>query len=150
MKISRIMAATAVFAGAGLCATGPVVKAEVPAAMDGVYTYADEDGVTATWIIRTACTPGCIAHVTTGPGRGFDAALVDGRYTVTRTVPEGAVCPSYTVGDNGSWFDGGAHPVTVTQWWDPLTLAGEVDFLDSPAPCGLGDRHDHFTLTKVG
>lgn len=118
--------------------------------MDGVYTYADEDGVTGTWVIRTTCTPACVAHVTTGPGRGFDAPLVDGRFIVTRTVPGGAECPSYPVGENGAWFDGGAHPVTVTQWWDPRTLTGEVDFLDSPAPCGLGDVHDGFTLTRIG
>jgi hypothetical protein len=118
--------------------------------MDGLYTYADEDGVVATWAIRTTCTPGCVAHVTTAPGHGFDAHLVNGRYTTTRVVPEGASCPAYTVGDNGALFDGGSHPVTVYQWWDPATLTGEVDFLDTPAPCALHDQHDTFTLTRIG
>lgn len=149
MNIRMIVTAAFIFAGMGLSVTTLLARAEVPA-MDGVYAYADEDGVTGTWIIRTTCTPGCAAHVTTGPGRGFDAPLVDGRYIVTRVVPEGAVCPAYTVGDNGAWFDGGAHEVTATQWWDPRTLTGEVDFLRSPAPCGLGDLHDRFTLTRIG
>ncbi|MCV7148042.1 hypothetical protein [Mycobacterium riyadhense] len=149
MRITTFVAATAVFAGAGFCTTAPPVWAEVPA-MDGVYTYADEDGIVATWTINTTCTPHCVAHVTTAPGQGFDAALVDGRYSVTRTVPEGALCPAFTAGANGASDEGGLHPVTVYQWWDPLTLSGEVDFLHSPAPCGLADRHDRFTLTKVG
>ena len=116
--------------------------------MDGVFTYADEDGVVATWNITTTCTPGCVAHVTTAPGQGFDAPLVNGRYAATRTVPGGAVCPVEAIGE--TLFDGGAHPVTVYQWWDPRTLTGEVDFLESPAPCGLHDWRDSFTLTKIG
>ena len=151
MKINAFLAAIALLSGSGLNATAPLAGAEVPA-MDGVYTYADEDGVVATWKIRTTCTPGCVAHVTTGPGRGFDAPLVNGRFTVTRTVPEGAICPAYTafVGETPASFDGGEHPVTVNQWWDPRTLTGEVDFLETSAPCGLVDRRDTFTLTRIG
>ncbi|SOJ56522.1 hypothetical protein MSIMFB_04001 [Mycobacterium simulans] len=149
MRCKTLVAATAVFAGVGSCATPPLARAEV-SAMDGVYTYADEDGVVATWAINTTCTPRCVAHVTTAPGQGFDAPLVDGRYFVTRTVPEGAICPAHIPGDGGSPHDASQHPVTVNQWWDPITLTGEVDFLESPAPCGLGDWHDRFTLTRVG
>jgi hypothetical protein len=112
--------------------------------MNGVYHYADEDGDTGTWVIRTACTPNCVAPVTTSPTRGFDAELIDGRYISTRTVAEGAICPA---GEGG---DGGQHPVTFTQWWDPQTLTGEVDFLESSAPCGLKDLRGAFTLTKFG
>lgn len=128
----------------------PPASAEVPTMMDGDYAYQDEDGVVATWTIRTTCTPACVAHVTTAPGYGFTAPLVNGRYAVKRTVPEGAVCPPYQLGDNGSSFDGGTHPVHVYQWWDPVTLAGEVDFLETTAPCGLHDLRDTFTLTKIG
>lgn len=116
--------------------------------MEGVYHYADEDGVTGTWTIGTTCTPGCVAHVSTGPGMGFDAPLVNGRYAVKRVVPEGAVCPAYFVGDVP--FAADSHPVHVYQWWDPVTLAGEVDFLETSAPCGLHDLRDAFTLTKIG
>jgi hypothetical protein len=151
MKFSPFTAAIALLSALALCATPPIARAEVPA-MDGVYTYADEDGVVATWSIRTTCTPGCVAHVTTAAGRGFDAPLVNGRYTVTRTVPEGAVCPGHAdfVGETAAWFDGGEHPVKVYQWWDPRTLTGEVDFLESSAPCGLHDLRDTFTLTRIG
>jgi hypothetical protein len=149
MRIHASIATLALLLGSFLSSTTPIAAAEVPA-MDGTYHYADEDGDVGTWIIRTTCTPGCVAHVTTGPGQGFSAPLINGRFTVTRTVPEGLICPAFTVGDNGSLFDGGMHPVNVKQWWDPLTLAGEVDFLDSTAPCGLKDLRDSFTLTKFG
>ncbi|SPM35605.1 hypothetical protein BN1232_04435 [Mycobacterium rhizamassiliense] len=138
MRINTFMAA-AVIAGAGLCVSAPVARAADETKMNGVYTYVDEDGVTGTWIINTTCTPGCVAHVGTSLDSGFDAQLVNGRYTVTRTVPEGAVCP-----DNSS------HPVTVNQSWDPATLIGEVDFLETSAPCGLADPHDYFSLTRIG
>jgi hypothetical protein len=151
MKINPFTAAIALLSALALCATPPIARAEVPA-MDGVYTYADEDGVVATWSIRTTCTPGCVAHVTTAPGRGFDAPLVNGCYTVTRIVPEGAVCPGHAdlVGETFAWSDGGEHPVKVHQWWDPRTLTGEVDFLESSAPCGLHDLRDTFTPTRIG
>jgi len=147
MRINAFIVAISLMSGLGLSAPPPLARAEVPP-MDGVFTYADEDGVVATWIIKTTCTPGCVAHVTTAPGHGFDAPLVDGRYAVTRTVPEGALCPEFLI--EGSSFGGDMHPVTVYQWWNPLTLTGEVDFLESPAPCGLRDWRDTFTLTKVG
>jgi hypothetical protein len=40
--------------------------------------------------------------------------------------------------------------VTINQTWDPVALTGEVDFLDTSAPCGLVDPHDFFTLTRIG
>lgn len=135
--------------GSGLPLPAPVACAAVPST-DSVYIYADEDGEVGTWIIRSTCGPDCIAYVTTGPGKGFAASLVDGRFTVTRMVPGGLTCPPYFVGDNASYFDGGTYPVIATQWWDPVTLTGEVDFLESDAPCGLHDRRDTFTLTQVG
>ncbi len=146
MKINALTAAIALWSVLGLCATPPIAWAESPT-MDGVYHYADEDGAVGTWIIRTTCTPDCVAHVTTAPGRGFDAPLVDGRYTITRTVSEGATCPVYSVGDF-NLYGGSTHPVTFIQWWDPVTLTGEVDFLETSAPCGLPDLRDRFTLTK--
>ncbi|WP_108925225.1 hypothetical protein [Mycobacterium montefiorense] len=109
------------------------------AKMNGVYHYADEDGGHGTWIVHTTCTPGCVAHVSTSMDNGFDAPLVDGRYTVNRSIPEGAICP-----------DSSQHPIDITQSWDPLTLTGEVDFLTTSAPCGLEDNRDIFTLTRVG
>lgn len=121
--------------------------------MEGVYHYADEDGAVGTWTIKTTCTPDCVAHVMTAQGGGFDAPLVDGRYTNTRTIAEGAVCPAfpeYTLWEHLRMNDGGRHPVTLTQWWDPQTLTGEVDFLESSAPCGLHDLRDTFTLTRIG
>ncbi|OBK28944.1 hypothetical protein A5634_19240 [Mycobacterium asiaticum] len=126
-----------------------MARADSPA-MDGVYTYLDDDGFAATWTVRTTCSPDCVAQVTTTPGHGFAAPLINGRHTVTRTVPDGVTCPEYFLGDNGSTWGGGMHPVTVHQSWDPRTLVGEVDFVDSPAPCGIPDPHDTFTLTKVG
>lgn len=147
--MKAVLATIALSSTAWLGVTAPPARAEAPPA-DGVYTYADEDGVVATWTIRTACAPHCVAHVTTAPGFGFTAPLVNGRHTVTRVVPEGVTCPAYLLGDNGSLWDGGTHPVTVHQWWDPLSLTGEVDFLESSAPCGIPDPHDTFTLTKIG
>lgn len=149
MRLNTLIAAAALVSGLLLGAAAAPARGEIPV-MDGVYTYLDEDGVTATWTIRTACTPQCVAHVTTWPGHGFAAPLVNGRHTVTRTVPYGVTCPEYMLGDNGSMWDGGEHPVTVHQWWDPVTLRGEVDFVDTTAWCGIPDPHDTFTLTKVG
>jgi hypothetical protein len=62
------------------------------------------------------------------------------------------MCPGYTtiVGETPASVDGGEHPVTVNQWWDPRTLTGEVDFLETSAPCGLHDLRDTFTLTRIG
>ena len=143
MRISTFIAATAFFAGAvalpaPLASAGPLAGAD-DTKMNGVYQYADEDGGTGTWIIHTKCTPGCVAHVSTTLDNGFEAALVNGRYTVARTIPEGAVCP-----------DSSQHPIEVNQSWNPLTLTGEVDFLNTSAPCGLDDNRDVFTLTKIG
>ena len=108
--------------------------------MNGIYQYADEDGDTGTWTIDTTCRQVCVAHVWTAPGQGFNAPLIDGQYTVTRTIPEAAICSN----------DLSQHPVTVNQSWDPLTLTGVAIFFDSSAPCGLSDPHDTFTLTKIG
>jgi hypothetical protein len=148
MKINPFTAAIALLSGLGLYATPPIAWAESPM-MDGVYHYVDEDGAVGTWIIRTTCAPDCVAHVTTAPGRGFDAPLIDGRFTVTRVVPDGATCPVINAGDF-NLYGGGKHDVTVNQWWDPVTLTGEVDFLESSAGCGLPDLRDSFTLTRFG
>jgi hypothetical protein len=137
MRISTFIAATAFFAGA-VSLPAPLASAE-DTRMNGVYHYADEDGGTGTWIVHTKCTPGCVAHVSTTLDNGFDAPLVNGRYTIARTIPEGAVCP-----------DSSQHPIDVNQSWDPLTLTGEVDFLNTSAPCGLDDNRDVFTLTRIG
>jgi hypothetical protein len=139
MRIKTLMATAGIVAGAGLCTPAPLAGAADEMKMNGVYSYADEDGLVGTWIIHTTCSPSCVAHVSTSLENGFDAPLVDGRYSVTRTVPEGAVCP-----------DTSQHPVDVAQWWDPVTLTGEVDFLSTTAPCGLDDRHDSFVLTRIG
>lgn len=144
MRISTVIAATALFAGAATSATLPAAAEPLAAGddtkMNGVYHYADEDGDSGTWTINTTCKQVCVAHVTTGPGQGFNAPFIDGRYTVTRTIPEGAICAN----------DPSMHPVSVNQSWDPLTLTGVAVFLDSTAPCGLTDPHDSFTLTKIG
>lgn len=147
MKVSTLTAA-ALSIVLGVSAAPAPAHAEAPTPA-GVYLYADEDGDTGTWIISTTCTPDCVAHVTTSSGRGFDAALVNGRYTNTRTIPGGVTCPGHTAGDFGRWIPASEHPVTVTQWWDPVTLAGEVDFFNDAAPCGLADRSDRFTLTRI-
>lgn len=147
MKIKVFIAAITLATGLTPSAASPA-SAEVPT-MDGVYLYADEDGDTGKWVIRTTCTPDCVAHVTTSPGRGFDAPLVDGRYTNSRTIPEGVVCPGHTAGDYGRWIAASEHPVTVVQWWDPATLAGEVDYIDHDAPCTLASHTDRFTLTRI-
>lgn len=139
MRINTFMAAATIVSGAGLCAPAPLAGATDETRINGVYSYADEDGLRGTWIIETTCTPACVAHVSTALDAGFDAPLVNSRYTVTRTVPEGAVCP-----------DNSQHPVTINQSWDPQTLTGEVDFLETSAPCGLGDQHDDFVLTRIG
>ena len=134
--------------GLGLSAAPPQAGAEAPN-MNGVYHYADEDGDAGTWTIATTCSPHCVAHVTTGSGRSFDARLENGRYVNTRIVMDGLECPSYFVGE--LVLGGRSHPVNVTQWWDPMTLNGEVDFSHpSVAPCVLDDHHDKFTLTRIG
>lgn len=143
------IAAVALSCAVLFVAAAPPARADLPAT-EGVYTYLDEDGVSATWTIRTTCTSSCAAQVTTAPGHGFTAPLVNGRPTVTRTVPDGLTCPTYLLGENGSTWGGGQYPVTVRQSWDPHTLAGEADFLNTPAPCGIFDPHDTFTLTRIG
>lgn len=149
MRSNSPLALVALVSAALLSTAAPLAGAEVPAT-EGVYTYLDDDGVTATWTIRTTCTPQCVALVTTSPGHGFAAPLVNGVHAVTRSVPDGVTCPSYSLGDNGSSWGGGAYPVTVRQWWNPNTLIGGVDFIDSPSPCGIPDPHDTFTLTRIG
>ena len=124
-----------------------MATADAPA-MNGAYRYTDQNGNVTTWIIRTECTPGCFANVTTSPGHGFTAPLVNGMYTVARTVPDGVTCPLYPVGE--TYLGGGRYPVVVRQFWDARTLAGGVDFLDSPAPCGIPTPHNTFTLVKIG
>lgn len=48
-----------------------------------------------------------------------------------------------------SLWDAGSHPVNVVQWWDPVTLNGEVhftpsgkvDFPHSPPNCYIVEHH---------
>ncbi|MCV7030627.1 hypothetical protein [Mycobacterium sherrisii] len=143
MRISAVLAGFSAFAAiatlpAPSAAAEPLTAVE-ELKMNGTYRYADEDGDTGTWTIDTTCRQVCVAHVWTGPGQGFNAPLLDGRYIVTRTIPEAAICSN----------DLSQHPVTVQQSWDPLTLNGVAIFLDSSAPCGLNEAHDTFTLTKL-
>jgi hypothetical protein len=148
MWIKGFLATVAVLFGALLVGTvAPLASAEVPAG-DGVYSYLDSGGASGTWNIRTSCTPQCVAQVTTSPGHGFAAPLINGRPTVTRVVPNGVRCPLYQVGE--ILLDGGTWPITVHQSWDPSTLRGEVFFLDSPAPCGIPNSHGTFTLSRIG
>ncbi|OBK12582.1 hypothetical protein [Mycobacterium asiaticum] len=148
MGKKTVVAAVALSFAALFSARLPSAAAEVPE-MQGVYAYTESDGVAATWTITTTCAPGCVAHVTTSPGHGFNAPLVNGRHTVTRSVPDGVTCPAYLLGDNGSLWSGGTWPVTVRQWWDPVSLNGGVEFLDSPSPCGIPNPRTSFTLTPI-
>ncbi|QLL06166.1 hypothetical protein [Mycobacterium vicinigordonae] len=125
----------------------PLARADGPI-MEGVYAYQEEDGSAATWTINTTCAPDCVANVTTSPGHGFAAPVINGRPTVTRVVPDGVSCPTYQLGVD--ILGGGDWPVTVRQSWDPRRLVGQVDFLNTPAPCGIADPHQSFTLTKIG
>lgn len=145
---NAVLAVVALASGVLFSPALPVASAEVPK-MQGVYAYTESDGVAATWTITTTCAPDCVAHVTTAPGHGFTAPLVNGRHTVTRSVPDGVTCPPYQLGDNGSLWSGGTWPVTVRQWWDPVTLNGGVDFLDSPSPCGIPNPRTSFTLSRI-
>ncbi|WP_205876273.1 hypothetical protein [Mycobacterium camsae] len=149
MTSKAFPAAIAVLVGLGLSAAPPRAEAEVPT-MNGVYHYADEDGDVGTWTINNTCSPHCVAHVTTGSGRSFDARLENGRYVSSRTIMDGLECPPYFIGE--LVLGARSHPVNVTQWWDPTTLAGEVDFAhpSSVVPCTLDDHHDRFTLTRIG
>lgn len=148
MKIRALNVAVLLLFGFGLPVATPTAHAEAPS-MNGVYLYLDEDGDVGRWTITTSCTPDCVAHVTTSPGRGFDAPLVDGRYISTRTIHDGATCPGFHYGDYGAYMEASTHPVTVQQWWDPVTLHGEVDYVDSTAWCGLAEAGEPFTLTKL-
>ncbi|OBJ51704.1 hypothetical protein [Mycobacterium sp. 1423905.2] len=132
---------------AAFLAAAPLASAEVRPA-DGVFTYTDDNGVQATWTIRTTCAPQCVAQVTTGPGQSFSAPLVNGRHTVTRTVPQGVKCPLYAFAD--SLWGGGTYPATIDQSWSPQTLTGDVNYLQSSAPCSIADLHDSFTLSRIG
>lgn len=148
MRITTIPVVVAILFGAGL-SVAPLAHADVPMT-EGVYNYVESDGVAGTWTVTTSCTPQCVANVTTTPGYGFTAPLVNGRYSVTRDVPDGVTCPSYTLGNNASRWPGGTYSVTVKQWWDSHTLVGGVNFLDSPSPCGIPNPYDTFTLRKIG
>jgi hypothetical protein len=148
MKWSSLVVHAALIGVVGTFAATPLARAEDGPAMNGVYTYLDDDGDAGTWTISTTCDPGCVAHVMTGPGKGFEAPLVGGIYTVNRSVPTGLSCSDYVMAD--IVWDAGEHPVQVRQWWDPVTLKGEVHFLASTAPCEIGDHHDRFTLTPIG
>ncbi|GFG67396.1 hypothetical protein MKUB_48860 [Mycobacterium kubicae] len=128
-------------------AGAPLANAEVHPA-DGVFTYTDDDGTQGTWTIRTTCAPQCVAHVTTGPGQSFAAPLINGRHTVTRTVPQGVKCPLYAFAD--SLWGGGTYPATIDQSWSPQTLTGDVNYLQSSAPCSIADLHDTFRLSRIG
>lgn len=155
MRMKASAAAVVLLFGVGLGAAAPQAKTEPPA-MDGVYLYADDDGGKGTWTISTTCSPSCVAHVTTAKGGSFDAPLIDGQYVNSRTIPDGLNCPLYVMGD--FLFDGGYHPVSIVQWWDPVTLHGEVHFTPYskvdiphvPPNCYIVDHHQLFTLTKVG
>lgn len=141
-----VLATIGLLSGAWLGAA-PLATADAPVT-NGAYRYTDQNGNVATWIIRTECTPGCLADVTTSPGHGFTAPLVNGTYTVTRTVPDGLTCPLYPVGE--ILLGGGRYPVVARQFWDARTLHGGVDYLDTPAPCPIANLHDTFTLTPIG
>lgn len=148
MTSKAFPAAIALLCGLGLSAP-PQAAAELPT-MNGVYNYSDEDGDVGTWTVTTTCNPSCVAHVTTGSGRSFDARLENGRYVNSRIIMDGLECPPYFIGE--LVLGGRSHPVNVTQWWDPATLTGEVDFAHASgvAPCTLDDHHDRFTLTRIG
>ncbi|BDB40344.1 MULTISPECIES: hypothetical protein [Mycobacterium] len=147
MTIKAFPAVIALMAGLGLIAAPAPAQAEALMA-DGTYHYADDDGDTGTWTIRTTCAPHCVAHVTTASGRSFDARLENGRFVSFRLIPDGLECPTYLASE--VVLGGGTHPVLVTQWWDPITLSGEVEFSHSAPPCALDDQHDRFTLTRIG
>ncbi|AYE99464.1 hypothetical protein C0J29_31455 (plasmid) [Mycobacterium paragordonae] len=155
MRTKASATAVVLLFGVVLGAAAPQAKAQPPM-MDGVYLYADDDGGKGTWTISTTCSPSCVAHVTTAGGGSFDAPLIDGKYVNSRTLPEGLNCPLYVMGD--LLLDGGYHPVSVVQWWDPVTLSGEVHFTPYtdvdiphvPPNCYIVDHHQLFTLTKVG
>ncbi|MHA7649110.1 hypothetical protein ACX9NE_04950 [Mycobacterium sp. ML4] len=147
MKIPALAAAIAVF-GLGICAVAPSAWAEDDHVMNGVYSYRDDDGGLGTWTVRTSCNPNCVAHVTTASGRTFEASLVNGRYVNVRTIPDGIDCPLIQIGD--TLADPGNQAVEVRQWWDPVTLIGEVEFNYDSSPCHVGDYHDRFTLTEIG
>jgi len=155
MRIKVLVAAIGLLLGVAPGVVAPQARAESPM-MDGVYLYADADGGTGTWTVNTTCSPDCIAHVTTALGRSFDAPFIDGRYVNSRTIPDGLDCPLYQMAD--SLWDPGSHPVSVVQWWDPITLkgevhftpAGQVDFPHSPPSCYIVEHHQLFTLTKAG
>lgn len=145
MRVKSALAVIAIL-GSGWSEAMPSALAEVPV-MNGMYRYTDENGNAGIWTIANACTTGCLAYVATSPGHGFTAALLDGVYVTTRVVPDGVRCPLYFVGDTA--FGGGTYSVVVHQWWNPRTLAGAVDYLDTAAPCGVENLHDTFTLTPI-
>jgi hypothetical protein len=147
MRMKRLLAIVAVLSCSLLGTVASPARAEVPVG-EGVYLYLDTGGGSATWHIRTTCTPQCVAQVTTAPGHGFAAPLINGRPTVTRIVPDGVTCPLYQVGE--LLAGGGTWPVTVHQSWDPRTLRGEVYFVESPSPCGIPNSDGTFTLTRIG
>ena len=147
MRMKRLLTIVALLCASSIGAVSPLASAEVSPG-EGVYLYQDTGGGSATWTIKTTCTPQCVAQVTTAPGHGFAAPLINGHPTTTRIVPNGVTCPMYQLGE--LLWDGGTWPVTVHQSWDPSTLRGEVSFLESPSPCGIPNSHGTFTLTRIG
>lgn len=135
--------------GAALIA-GPVAQAGPAGAaepdMTGTYTFAAEDGQSATWTI-TPCAEGadmCVLVAETGNSRRVpwtgDAHYTVGSWILFIQQPDAILCP-----------DGTSAPGMNTYSWDAVALTGSAS-INSKGACGAkpGSLSIPFTLSRIG
>jgi hypothetical protein len=134
MKISRGLAAAAIFGAGAVCLASPA-RADN---FSGTYILTGP-GTESTWFV-TPCGPGC-THVADSSGWSADAHIINGRWTFSVDRPDATKCL------NDGWAPGIANYSV-----DAARLDGWV-VTTKTAPCALQAGYAtplYFTLTKVG
>ena len=141
MTFIRVAAATAMAAG-GMALASPAVADDA----FGTYSFAAEDGESATWVL-TPCAddaPGCMRVSETGnamraPWSG-DAHWAVGSVILVVQQPDAILCE-----------DGTSVPGANTYSWDGTTLAGSASIITRGA-CGVESTSLSipFKLTRLG
>jgi hypothetical protein len=154
MTIARLL--TAVVAVLATTVFGFAGPARADQVLEGVYAYAQPDGLGADWTIYPTCVPtvgdlrdnlelpvACTLHVAPTPSTvlvGGDAKLTGGLWTYSNTKKEGLVCG-----------DGSTVPVQETYKFDDAAMSGTRSVAHN-AVCGLPASITNypFTLAYTG